>query len=93
MQSKSSQRVAVFAEEAMDWDVNYAAFGCASCNCPEKIETAQAVAASGSTTCLASGMDMRNIGRIFDGEDVGTVFPAEKRPASMEDWFMHTVSN
>lgn len=41
---------------------------------------ARSVAANGGVqTCVASGYDLANISRIFNGENVGTLFPASVR--------------
>jgi glutamate 5-kinase len=56
-----------------------------------KIEAASLAAEGGVNTVVASGNDTENIRRIFDGEDVGTLFQAQGgRPTKSQQWLSFT---
>eukprot|EP00281_Chroomonas_sp_CCMP1168_P021148 CAMPEP_0206237788 /NCGR_PEP_ID=MMETSP0047_2-20121206/14453_1 /ASSEMBLY_ACC=CAM_ASM_000192 /TAXON_ID=195065 /ORGANISM="Chroomonas mesostigmatica_cf, Strain CCMP1168" /LENGTH=397 /DNA_ID=CAMNT_0053662249 /DNA_START=102 /DNA_END=1295 /DNA_ORIENTATION=+ len=61
-----------------------------------KIAAASLAAAGGVQTVVASGYDVNNIGRVFAGEDIGTLFPALERPTKSQRWlsfFVNTVGS
>jgi len=51
-----------------------------------KIGAATVAAAGGVHTVVASGFDVTNIEKIFNGADVGTLFTAEERPNKRKRW-------
>jgi len=51
-----------------------------------KITAALVAANGGVTTCVASGYDLANIKKVFDGSDVGTLFPGRTRPNKRQRW-------
>eukprot|EP00293_Proteomonas_sulcata_P004971 CAMPEP_0184324766 /NCGR_PEP_ID=MMETSP1049-20130417/136801_1 /TAXON_ID=77928 /ORGANISM="Proteomonas sulcata, Strain CCMP704" /LENGTH=152 /DNA_ID=CAMNT_0026646621 /DNA_START=17 /DNA_END=475 /DNA_ORIENTATION=- len=57
-----------------------------------KIDAAQ-VAANGGVTCvIANGFDISNVHKVFDGQDIGTVFPALERPTKLQHWLAHAAN-
>jgi glutamate 5-kinase len=53
-----------------------------------KIQAARVAARGGVNCCVANGMDIHNISRVFSGEDVGTLFPAHQRPTKFQHWLL-----
>jgi glutamate 5-kinase len=51
-----------------------------------KIAAARISALGGVETVVASGYHLDNIGKIFAGHDVGTLFPASARPNKRQRW-------
>lgn len=51
-----------------------------------KISAARISALGGCHTVVASGYDLNNIGNVFSGADVGTLFPASARPNKRQRW-------
>uniref|UniRef100_A0A7S0WFX7 Aspartate/glutamate/uridylate kinase domain-containing protein n=1 Tax=Hemiselmis tepida TaxID=464990 RepID=A0A7S0WFX7_9CRYP len=51
-----------------------------------KIAAASLAANGGVNTVVASGYDVRNVQRVFHGEDVGTLFEAKERPTKSQRW-------
>jgi glutamate 5-kinase len=51
-----------------------------------KIAAARISALGGVHTVVASGYDLNNITKIFNGNDVGTLFPASARPNKRQRW-------
>jgi len=47
-----------------------------------KIYAARVAAQGGVHCCIANGIDVRNISRVFAGTDIGTLFPPETFPSS-----------
>ena len=59
-----------------------------------KIHAAQTAAAGGVHAVVANGYDLSNISRIFAGEDVGTLFPGnKKRPTKLQHWLAHAAKS
>mmetsp|Transcript_4653 Transcript_4653/g.11741 ORF Transcript_4653/g.11741 Transcript_4653/m.11741 type:complete len:418 (-) Transcript_4653:198-1451(-) len=57
-----------------------------------KIDAASLAAQGGVNTVVASGNDTDNIRRIFDGEDIGTLFEAQGgRPTKSQQWLSFTT--
>jgi len=57
-----------------------------------KIYAARVAAQGGVNCCIANGIDVRNITRVFDGTDIGTLFPAEKTPSSKhQHWLAYSA--
>jgi glutamate 5-kinase len=51
-----------------------------------KISAASLAAEGGVNTVVASGYDVANVNRVFDGSDIGTLFKAGPRPTSSQRW-------
>jgi glutamate 5-kinase len=58
-----------------------------------KIAAARISALGGVHTVVASGYDVGNITKIFDGSDVGTLFPAASRPNKRQRWLTYATVN
>ncbi|EKX52215.1 hypothetical protein GUITHDRAFT_102118 [Guillardia theta CCMP2712] len=54
-----------------------------------KIHAAQVATQGGVHCCIANGYDIRNIARVFSGDDIGTFFPARQRPSKHTHWLLH----
>jgi len=51
-----------------------------------KIAAARVAANGGVNVVVASGFDLNNIHKVFNGDDVGTLFPAQERPNKRQRW-------
>jgi glutamate 5-kinase len=51
-----------------------------------KIAAASLAANGGVNTVVASGYDVANVRRVFQGEDIGTLFEAQERPTKSQRW-------
>jgi glutamate 5-kinase len=59
-----------------------------------KILAAQTAAAGGVHAVVANGHDLANITRVFEGTDVGTLFPGNKtRPSKLQHWLAHAAKS
>jgi glutamate 5-kinase len=59
-----------------------------------KIMAAQTAAAGGVHAVVANGHDLKNIARVFGGNDVGTLFPGKKtRPSKLQHWLSHAAKS
>ena len=58
-----------------------------------KISAARMSALGGVETVVASGYELNNITKIFSGKDVGTLFPASKRPNKRQRWLSFATSS
>jgi len=59
-----------------------------------KIVSAQTAAAGGVNAVVANGIDLENIYRIFNGDDIGTLFPAaDMRPTKLQHWLAHAATS
>ena len=54
-----------------------------------KIGAAMKAAESGSNCIVANGINLSNITKVFDGEDIGTLFPAQPRRDKKSFWLSH----
>jgi len=54
-----------------------------------KIHAAQVATQGGVHCCIANGYDIRNIAKVFSGDDIGTYFPARQRPSKHTHWLLH----
>jgi len=57
-----------------------------------KIAAARVAAHGGANTCVVSGYDVNNIHRVFNGDDIGTLFPASARPNKRHRWLSFCAS-
>lgn len=57
-----------------------------------KINAAQVAANGGVICCIANGFDINNVSRVFQGQDIGTVFPAKERPTRLQHWLAHAAN-
>jgi len=54
-----------------------------------KIGAARKASYAGANCVIANGIHLPNITKVFDGEDVGTLFPAKPRATKKEFWLSH----
>jgi len=87
-----AQRIPVFSDKhAVEIG---AASGMGRGGMASKIAAASLAANGGVNTVVASGNNWENIRRVFQGEDIGTLFEAKDRPTKSQRWlsfFMETA--
>jgi glutamate 5-kinase len=54
-----------------------------------KIGAARKAAQAGSNCIIANGIYIPNISKVFNGEDIGTLFPAQERATRKAFWLSH----
>lgn len=54
-----------------------------------KIGAASKAAYAGANCIIANGIYLTNITKVFDGEDIGTLFPAQARASTKDFWLSH----